>query len=101
VRARLPMGYGDLSRIAAPIGEDIANAKIVDAKKQMVNAICSKLGDVNTFGSIARLIGFARNFVSKRLLAKFKEDPGIMYRIGDDYRIPRATAERFIRDLYG
>jgi hypothetical protein len=66
----------------------------------MVDALCSKLQDVNTFRSIGEIIGFGRNFVSKRLLPKFAENPAIMYKIGDDYRVPRATAEAFIRELY-
>jgi hypothetical protein len=85
-----------LARVPTPaIAEPLA-----DAKKQMVDAICSKLRDVNTFVSIGVLIGYGRNFVSKRLKAEFENNPGALFKIGDDYRIPRATAEKFIRDLY-
>ena len=85
---------------AVPTSTAPADDPVVSAKAAMVDALCSKLSEVNTFRSIGEIIGFGRSFVSKRLLAKFAEDPDIMYRIGDDYRIPRATAEWFIRDLY-
>ena len=71
-----------------------------DPKIRMVEEMITLLRPVNTFASIGTVAGFGRNFVRKRLLTKFAENPGIMYRIGDDYRIPRATAEDFIRELY-
>ena len=85
----------DIARVPVAVGSPVA-----DAKKQMINAICSKLGDVNTFTEIAALIGYERDFVSRRLIAKFKEDPTIIFRIGNGYRVPRATAEMFIKELY-
>jgi hypothetical protein len=87
-------------QFAVPTSTAPADDPVAKAKAAMVDALCSKLGDVNTFRSIGEIIGFGRNFVSKRLLPKFAENPAIMYKIGDDYRIPRATAEAFIRDLY-
>ena len=86
--------------LMVPTSHAPADDPVVNAKAAMVDALCAKLRDVNTFRSIGEIIGFGRNFVSKRLLPKFKENPAIMYKIGDDYRIPRATAEWFIRDLY-
>lgn len=71
-----------------------------DPKRRMVEEMIGQLRPVNTFASIGAVVGFGRNFVRKRLLATFAENPRIMYRIGDDYRIPRATAEDFIRELY-
>ena len=78
----------------------MADARIIDAKKQMVDAICSKLSDVNTFASIGTLIGFGRNFVAKRLRARCDKDPNALVKVGKNYLIPRATAELFIRDLF-
>jgi hypothetical protein len=66
----------------------------------MIEEMCAKVQAVNTFASIGAIIGFGRNFVRNRLLPQFGNNPGIMYKIGDDYRIPRATAEQFIKDLY-
>jgi hypothetical protein len=85
----------DMARIPTSTGDPV-----IDAKKQMIDSICSKLGDVNTFLSISKVIGYGRDFVSRRLIAKFKKDPTIMYRIGNDYRVPRVTAARLIRELY-
>jgi hypothetical protein len=71
-----------------------------DPKRMMIDEMIGRLKPVNTFASIGDVVGFGRNFIRKRLLEKFADNPGIMYRIGDDYRIPRATAEEFIRELY-
>jgi hypothetical protein len=87
--------------LAVPTTTAPADDPVVSAKAAMVDALCSKLGDVNTFRSIGEIIGFGRSFVSKRLLPMFQKNPAVMYKIGDDYRIPRATAEWFIRNLYG
>jgi hypothetical protein len=78
----------------------MADARIIDARKQMTDAICSKLSDVNTFVSIGALIGFGRNFVAKRLKTQYEKDPNALVKIGKNYRIPRPTAELFIRDLF-
>jgi len=66
----------------------------------MVDAMCAKLQDVNTFGSIAKIIGYGRKFVADPLKAEFLINPDTMFKVGDDYRIPRATAARFICALY-
>jgi len=66
----------------------------------MIDELCAKVQAVNTFASIGVIVGYGRNFVRNRLLPEFQKNPSIMYKIGDDYRIPRATAEQFIKDLY-
>ena len=69
---------------------------VQNAKRQLVDAVCAKLEDVNTFTSIGRIVGFSRQYVSKHMQQHFTEKD--WFRIGDEYRIPRATAERFIRE---
>ena len=71
-----------------------------NGKQLMIEEMISKLQTVNTFASIGTIIGYSRQFVSKRLLPEYKKNPSIMSKLGDDYRIPRATAEWFIKRLY-
>ena len=69
---------------------------VLNAKMQLVDAVCAKLEDVNTFKSIGLIAGFSRGYISKHMQQHFTDQD--WFRIGDDYRIPRATAERFIRE---
>jgi hypothetical protein len=59
-----------------------------------VKFVIDGLKEITTFKAIADAIGYSDEFVRVRL----RHDPNVV-KIGRDYRIPKATAARFITEL--
>jgi hypothetical protein len=77
------------------------NPDLLTAKERAIRDAVQNLNSITTFGAIAKEIGFSRSYVSIKMRARFKHDPAAMWRIGDDWRIPRKTAGIFIREFFG
>jgi hypothetical protein len=59
-----------------------------------VRAVISAFGEFTTFQEIAEAIGYSHEFVRQRL----GRDPNVC-NVGKRYRVPKATAARFVTDL--
>jgi hypothetical protein len=59
-----------------------------------VKAVIANLNEITTFTAIADAIGYTHEYVRLRLV----NDPNVM-KVGKNYRVPKATAARFITGL--
>jgi hypothetical protein len=59
-----------------------------------VKAVVAEFGEFTTFQKIAEAIGYSHEFVRQRL----GQDPNVC-KVGKRYRVPKATAARFVTDL--
>jgi|SRR5579862_2350841 len=71
------------------------------AKEAAIRDAVAALKPITTFAAIGAQISYSRQWVSKRMQERFRGDPAAMWLQGDDWRIPRKTAEIFIREVYG
>ena len=86
--------------VAPPVVLPSTNPDLLTtAKERAIREAVQNLNSITTFGAIAKAVGFSRSYVSIKMRARFQGDPAAMWRIGDDWRVPRATAELFIREL--
>jgi hypothetical protein len=71
------------------------------AKESAIRDAIASLKPITTFAAIGAEIGYSRQWVSKKMQGRFKSDPAAMWLKGDDWRIPRKTAEIFLREFFG
>jgi hypothetical protein len=84
-----------LFAVAAPEKEPSALQKYFHGESaNAVKAVIAGYGEVVSFQTIADSIGFSHEFVRQRL----KNDPHV-FKIGKQYRVPKATAARFVTEL--
>jgi hypothetical protein len=76
-----------------------ASQECLTAKESAIRAAVAALKPWTTFAAIGAEISYSRQYVSKNMQERFKGDPAAMWKIGDDWRIPKATAEIWIREL--
>jgi hypothetical protein len=77
------------------------NQECLTSKSSAVQDAVAALKPITTFAAIGAEIGYSRQYVSKHMQERFRGDPAAMWKIGDDWRIPRGTAEIFIREFFG
>src|SRR5580704_10517741 len=97
----MPKDWGSLNvhSGAVPTGSPVDNQRTT-AKKRAVQEAIATLKPITTFAAIGAAIGFSRQYVSKKMQERFKDDPTAMWLKGSDWRIPGATAELWIGEFY-
>jgi hypothetical protein len=73
---------------------------LLTAKERAIRDAVANLRPMTTFAAIGHEISYSRQYVAKQMKERFKHDPAAMWLKGDDWRIPRATAELWIREIY-
>jgi hypothetical protein len=74
---------------------------LLTAKENAIRDAVAALKPITTFRAIGEQISYSRQSVSKKMQERFRGDPAAMWKIGDDWKIPRKTAEVFIREVFG
>jgi hypothetical protein len=97
----MPKDWGSLNvhSVALPTGSPVDN-QLITAKQRAVQEAIATLKPITTFAAIGEAIGFSRQYASKKMQERFKDDPTAMWLKGNDWRIPRATAELWIGEFY-
>lgn len=75
--------------------------QLLTAKECAIREAVVNLKPITKFASIGAEIGYSRQYVSKKMQERFKSDPAALWLQGDDWRIPRKTAEVWIREVFG
>jgi len=93
--------WGSLTpnNVPSPKG-DSADNRLTTAKQRAVEKVIAALKPITTFAAIGEQIGFSRQYVSKNMQERFKNDPTAMWLKGSDWRIPIDTAELWICEFY-
>jgi len=93
--------WGSLSAQASvSVPSTNVNQECSTAKESAIRDALAALKPITTFAAIGQEISYSRPYVSKQMQERFKRDPAAMWKIGDDWRIPRKTAEIWIREFY-
>ena len=97
----MPKNWGSLKvhSVAVQTGSPVDNQRIT-AKQRAVQEAIATLKPITTFADIGEAIGFSRQYVSKNMQERFKNDPTAMWLKGSDWRIPIDTAELWICEFY-
>jgi hypothetical protein len=85
---------------ASPAVVPSTNVDLLTYKEQAIREAVKNLKPITTFAAIGAEIGFSRQHVSKLMQERFQGEAAAMWCIGRDWRVPRATAELWIRELY-
>jgi hypothetical protein len=76
------------------------DSALLTATEHAIRDAVAALKPFTRFKAIGEQIGKSRAWVSREMQERFRNEPGAMWKIGQDWHIPRQTAELWIREIF-